>query len=118
MIERRVCVTLVLAGVLLIPRLEARGSSPLADIGPAPAVVLTDAAGKPFDLARLQGKVVLVSFVYTTCGGTCPATTHTLYRVQQTLKEAGYWGNRIEFVSITLDPARHTRGAGRLRSRL
>ena len=67
--------------------------------------MLTDAAGKPFDLARLQGKVVLVSFVYTTCGGTCPATTHTLYRVQQALKEAGLWGKRIEFVSITLDPA-------------
>ena len=30
--------------------------SPLADIGPAPAVVLTDAAGKPFDLARLGAR--------------------------------------------------------------
>jgi protein SCO1/2 len=84
----------------------AQGASPLADIGPAPAVVLTDQAGKPFDLARLQGKAVLVSFVYTTCGGTCPATTHTLYRVQQALKEAGLWGQRVELVSITLDPAR------------
>jgi protein SCO1/2 len=106
MIERRVRLTLVLAGVFLMPRLEGRAASPLADIGPAPAVVLTDTGGKPFDLARLQGKVVLVSFVYTTCGGTCPATTHTLYRVQQALKEAGHWGTRIEFVSITLDPAR------------
>jgi protein SCO1/2 len=84
----------------------AQGASPLADIGPAPAVVLTDQAGQPFDLAKLQGKVVLVSFVYTTCGGTCPATTHTLYRVQQALKEAGLWGKHVEFVSISLDPAR------------
>jgi protein SCO1/2 len=84
----------------------AQGASALADIGPAPAVVLTDQAGRPFDLARLQGKAVLVSFVYTTCGGTCPATTHTLYRVQQALKEAGLWGKRVEFVSISLDPAR------------
>src|SRR6516225_6533280 len=83
-----------------------QGASPLADIGPAPAVVLTDQAGRPFDLARLQGKAVLVSFVYTTCGGTCPATTHTLYRVQQALKEAGLWGKRVELVSISLDPAR------------
>jgi protein SCO1/2 len=82
------------------------GTSPLADIGPAPTVVLTDGAGRPFELARLRGKAVLVSFVYTTCGGTCPATTHTLYRVQQALKEAGLWGKRVEFVSITLDPAR------------
>ena len=40
--------------------------SPLADIGPAPRTVLIDAAGKPFDLASLKGKVVLVCFVYTT----------------------------------------------------
>src|SRR5207302_10583206 len=53
-----------------------------------------------------RGKAVLVSFVYTTCGGTCPATTHTLYRVQQALKEAGLWGKQVAFVSITLDPAR------------
>jgi protein SCO1/2 len=84
----------------------ARGASPLADIGPAPPVLLTDQAGKPFDLARLQGKAVVVSFVYTTCGGSCPATTHTLYRVQQALKEAGLWGKRVELVSISLDPAR------------
>jgi protein SCO1/2 len=69
-------------------------------------VALTDAGGKPFDLARLRGKAVLVSFIYTTCGGTCPATTHTLYRVQQALKEATLWGRQVEFVSITLDPAR------------
>jgi protein SCO1/2 len=80
--------------------------SPLADIGPAPAVILTDAAGKPFDLARLRGKAVVVSFVYTTCTGTCPATTYTLVRVQQALKEAGLWGKHVEFVAITLDPAR------------
>ena len=106
MIGRRASVALALVWVCLLPRPGARGASPLADIAPAPAVVLTDAAGKPFDLAQLRGKVVLVSFVYTTCGGTCPATTHTLYRVQQALKEAGHWGKRIEFVSITLDPVR------------
>jgi len=105
-IGRGARVALLLGGVCLLSSAGVRGSSPLADIGAAPSVVLTDAAGKPFDLARLQGKVVLVSFVYTTCGGTCPATTHTLYRVQQALKEAGLWGKRIEFVSITLDPAR------------
>ena len=52
--------------------------SPLADIGPAPRTVLVDSAGKPFDLASLKGKVVLVSFVYTTCNGVCPATTSSL----------------------------------------
>src|SRR4051794_9935114 len=81
------------------------GSSPgpLADIGPAPAVSLIDATGRPFELASLRGKAVVVSFIYTTCNGSCPATTHTLYRVQEVLKDAGLWGERVHFVSITLD---------------
>jgi protein SCO1/2 len=80
----------------------------LADIGPAPEVVLVDQAGKPFRLSSLRGKAVLVSFVYTTCNGSCPATTHSLYRAQQALREAGLWGKRVEFVAISLDPARDT----------
>src|SRR5437764_14336285 len=89
-------------GLLLAP------GSPLADIGPPPPVSLTDSAGRPFSMAGLRGKAVLVSFIYTTCNGSCPATTHNLYRVQQALKDAGLWGDRVVFVSISLDPARDT----------
>jgi protein SCO1 len=84
------------------------GHSPLADIGPAPRTVLVDSGSKPFDLASLNGKVVLVSFVYTTCNGVCPATTSTLGRIQKTLELAKVWGTSVEFVSITLDPKRDT----------
>jgi protein SCO1/2 len=95
----------------LIVTLPAASDDPvLADIGPAPAVVLDDQDGHPFSLADLRGKAVLVGFVYTTCGGVCPATTHKMYRAQEALKAAGLWGNRVEFVSITLDPARDTPG--------
>jgi len=83
-------------------------SSPLADIGPAPPTVLVDTAGKRFDLASLRGKVVLVSFVYTTCNGVCPATTQTLNGIETRLQEAKLWGSAVEFVSITLDPKRDT----------
>lgn len=83
-------------------------SSPLADIGPAPPTVLVDSAGRPFDLASLRGKAVLVSFVYTTCTGVCPGTTQALVRVRKALAEAKLGGDRVAFVSITLDPARDT----------
>ena len=82
--------------------------SPLADIGPVPRTVLVDSTGKPFDLASLKGKVVLVSFVYTTCNGVCPATTSSLQRIQKSLEQAKLWGTSVEFVSITLDPKRDT----------
>ena len=84
------------------------GHSPLADIGPAPRTALVDSGGKPFDLASLKGKVVLVSFVYTTCNGVCPATTSSLERIQKSLEQARLWGTSVEFVSITLDPKRDT----------
>lgn len=82
--------------------------SPLADIGPAPRTVLTNSSGKAFDLGSLKGKVVLVSFVYTTCTGVCPGTTMAMARARDALKKEKLWGDRVEFVSITLDPARDT----------
>jgi protein SCO1/2 len=94
-------VVLMVAGLV-------HAASPLADIGPAPRTVLVDPAGKPFDLAHLRGKVVLVSFIYTTCSGVCPATTQTLVQIQKALRGAKLWGKSVEFVSITLDPRRDT----------
>jgi protein SCO1/2 len=83
-------------------------ASRLAKIGQAPDIRLVDSAGRRFDLSKLRGKIILVSFVYTTCNGSCPATTQTLVRVERALMEAKLWKNSVEFVSITLDPARDT----------
>lgn len=100
---------LLLSLVLLsAPTASSGVRSSLADIGPAPPVALIDSDGKPFELDRLHGKVVLVSFIYTTCSGTCPATTHNLTRIERALEEAKLWGRQVEFVSIALDPARDT----------
>ncbi len=87
--------------------LQGRGSR-LADIGPAPRTVLIDSRKENFDLEKLKGKVVLVSFIYTTCNGVCPLTTQALSGVRKKLEEAELWGKSVEFVSITLDPARDT----------
>ncbi|WP_422927635.1 SCO family protein [Singulisphaera sp. PoT] len=83
-------------------------ASPLGDIGLAPTFSLTDSSGKPFAFKNLRGKTTLVSFVFTTCTGTCPATTQNLYRIQETLKKSNLWGDKVEFVSISLDPTRDT----------
>lgn len=83
-------------------------ASELADIGPAPEIALNDQWGRPFRLSGLRGKAVLVSFVYTTCTGSCPATTLSLTRVQEALRDEGIWKDRVEFVSVSLDPARDT----------
>jgi protein SCO1/2 len=81
--------------------------SRLAVIRKAPPFALTDQAGKPVNSADLKGKVLLVSFVFTTCSGSCPATTHRMGLVQRELKAHGLLkGDYVRLLSITLDPQR------------
>ncbi|MDB5350702.1 MAG: uncharacterized protein JWN86_1949 [Planctomycetota bacterium] len=86
----------------------AKADSPLARIAPAPEVKLIDAEGEPFDLSKLRGKAVLVSFVYTTCNGSCPLTSAAMAQCRDALEKDGLWGTKVEFVSISLDPAHDT----------
>lgn len=73
---------------------------------------LTTQDDTPLTLADLRGKVVLVSFVFTTCNGTCPATTARLGGVAAELKRQGLLDkDRVRLVSITLDPKRDTPAA-------
>jgi protein SCO1/2 len=85
-------------------------SNRLAVIRTAPGIELTTQDGSRFRSADLHGKVLLVSFIFTTCNGTCPATTHRMSQIQSELKARGLLGNdhRVRFVSISLDPARDT----------
>jgi protein SCO1/2 len=79
----------------------------LAVIGDAPDFTLVDQDGKTVQRADFKGKVLLVSFVFTTCNGTCPATTHRLAKVHQLFKSQP--GNaHLAFLTITLDPQRDT----------
>jgi protein SCO1/2 len=87
----------------------AAPASRLAVIRPAPEFALTDQAGAMLRSTDLKGKVLLVGFIFTTCNGTCPATTHRMAQVEQALKGKGLLdGDRVRLLSITLDPARDT----------
>ena len=84
-------------------------SSRLAVIQPAPEFTLTTQAGNKLSSSDLKGKIVLVSFIFTTCNGTCPATTHRIGRIQEELKSRGLFkDDHVRLLSITLDPARDT----------
>jgi protein SCO1/2 len=91
----------------------AVGSAPrparLAVIRAAPEFTLLNQDGRSQRLHDLRGKVLLVSFIFTTCNGTCPATTHRMVQVQDELKRRGVLkGDGVRLVSISLDPARDT----------
>jgi protein SCO1/2 len=84
-------------------------TSRLAVVREAPSLALTDQDGKSVKSTDLKEKALLVSFIFTTCNGTCPATTHRMFEVQQELARRGLFkGGRIQLLSITLDPARDT----------
>jgi protein SCO1/2 len=84
-------------------------ASRLAVIRTTPDFTLTTQAEEPLRWEDLSGKVVLVSFVFTTCGGSCPATTHRMSQVARALAGKGLLkDDRVRLLSITLDPARDT----------
>jgi protein SCO1/2 len=94
---------------LLLLALTAPPPSRLAVIQKAPDFTLTNQAEERVHLADLRGKVLLVSFIFTTCSGSCPATTHRMGQVQHELKVRGLLkGDRVRLLSLTLDPARDT----------
>jgi protein SCO1/2 len=84
----------------------ATGNQPLPMIGPAPNFTLTSQDGAPVTLDSFRGKVVAVTFIFTSCKDTCPLLTAKMAQVQNALGTD--FGRRISFISITVDPARDT----------
>jgi protein SCO1/2 len=79
---------------------------PLPQIAPAPEFALTSQDGTVVKLSDLRGKVVAVTFIYTMCTDTCPVLTPMLSFIQDRL--GADFGDKITFVSITVDPDRDT----------
>jgi protein SCO1/2 len=78
----------------------------LPKIAPAPGFALTSQDGAQVALADFRGKVVAVTFIYTLCTDTCPVLTPMMSFVQDRLGRD--FGEKIVFVSITVDPERDT----------
>ena len=71
-----------------------------------PDFTLIDQNGKTFRFTNARGKIVLVTFVFTTCPDVCPLLTAKFAAIQRTLRE-----RRIDdylLLTITTDPARDT----------
>jgi protein SCO1 len=74
-----------------------------------PDFKLTDQDGEPFQFNRTRGKLVLVTFIFTTCPDVCPLLTAKFAAIQRTLEE-----KKIKdyfLLSITTDPERDTAAA-------
>ncbi len=66
---------------------------------------LSDASGKPRQLADFKGKAVVLFFGYTQCPDICPTTMNKLHEV---MKQLGADAKRVQVLFVTLDPERDT----------
>jgi protein SCO1/2 len=74
------------------------------DPEPAPEIVgLSVTRGKPFRLRDERGKVVVLSFGYTSCLELCP---DTFLKVRKLLKSLDQRADQLDFAYVTVDPAR------------
>jgi protein SCO1 len=74
-----------------------------------PEFALVDQNGKLFRFGTARGKIVLATFVFTTCPDVCPLLTAKFATIQRTLRE-----KKIDdylLLSITTDPTRDTPAA-------
>ena len=63
---------------------------------------LRDQSGNLFSFQRLRGKLVVLTFTYTTCPDLCPLLTSSLQRIQRGLRADER--NSVYLITITVDP--------------
>lgn len=99
------CVALMLAWLCAAP--GALAAKPWGD-GYFPNSVVYDQDGRALRFYDdvIKNKIVVVSFIFTTCKDLCPLTTARLAEVRQRLGDAV--GRDVFMVSITIDPEHDT----------
>lgn len=106
---RRLFLTSNMYLVLLMALLVATScgeSAALPSLYPVPAATLTTHHGESLNLDGLKGKVAVYDFIFTNCAATCPLMTGSMRSLTGKLDSP-----RLQFVSITVDPARDTPAA-------
>lgn len=84
------------------------GTYSLPALGEAADGRLLDSAGSPVSLHDIyDGKIVVLSFIYTSCPDVngCPLATFVLGQVRKRLEQDALVASRVHLVSVSFDPA-------------
>lgn len=95
----------LMALALVVGALFGTAPAPSASLYDVP-LDLTDTAGRPFELRSLEGRPVLVTMFYASCGHTCPLIVADLRRIEGALDPARR--EALQVVLVSLDPERDT----------
>ena len=74
--------------------------------GPAPDFALVDQSNNPVNMSQFEGKIVVITFVYTHCPDVCPAVTYQMKKLSEELGDD--YNESVVFLSVTVDPERDT----------
>jgi len=72
--------------------------------GTGPAFEFTDQHGEQFGLEEMKGKINVVDFFFSNCHGPCPIMSRNMLELYKLYEHS----DRIQFVSISVDPERDT----------
>lgn len=102
----------ILFGVLLVFGISA-GIFYLQVIRPGNADLPTDVVmetifDEEFSFTEEPEKARLIEFMYTNCPDVCPLTTLEMSKLRHTLMDEGVFGDKVEFITITIDPKHDT----------
>lgn len=100
-IQKTLALIAFFAGAGLLEE-DARASVWGADYFPNTELTTHDGATVRFFDDLIEGKIVVINFIYTSCPDVCPLETAQLTRVQNILGER--MGSDVFFYSITIDP--------------
>ena len=104
----RSIVTILLSAIVAlanaaIPATDTLKAGVLTPVMAAPALKLQGSDGRPLDLERFRGKVVLLAFGFSNCGEVCPITLATLAGARRKLAADA---TNVQVVYVTVDPER------------
>jgi len=107
---RRALIAAACLGVLAPARAEEGiSTSPtprLNVIRKAADFELLDTHRERLRLSSLRGRVVLLSFIFTTCSSACPIVSSRIAGLRQDLKSRGLVPDKVQLLSVTVDPLR------------
>ncbi|AGK54305.1 SCO family protein [Bacillus sp. 1NLA3E] len=67
-------------------------------------ISLVTSDGNPYIFGDADKKIKLVEFIYTNCPDICPTTTQKMVLLKKDLENAGVFGKKVQFITITIDP--------------
>ncbi len=104
------CFFILPASLKALPSNSALPAGTLSPGQQVPDFVLTDQNSHQVHFKNFRGKIVLVTFLYTSCPypEKCPMLAQKLNETRKLINNLANGKNRFQAISITLDPVRDT----------